>query len=157
MADEPNEDVVRKFWTEVLDPAGGYIEGIAEVWADDLVWHGPYALGTVRGKREFEQVFNVILGAFPDLKVTPEAIFSEGELVTTRYSWTGTHSGAFLGTAPTGRPVTVTGISIYRVANGKIVEEWFQQDFLGLLQQLGAAPLPGGPDPGGPGGPSTPA
>ena len=146
MSNEPNEDVVRKFWSEVLDPHGGYIEGIEEVWADDLVWHGPYALGTIRGKPQYEQILRAILGGFPDVKVSPEAIFSEDELVTTRYSWTGTHTGMFLGIAPTGRQVTVTGISIYRVANGKIAEEWFQQDFLGLLQQIGAAPMlgPGG-------------
>ena len=143
MANEPNEDVVRNFWSDVLEPHGGYIEGLEEVWADDLVWHGPYALGTIRGKQDYEQLVRMFEGAFPDVKITPEAIFSEGDLVTTRYTWTGTHTGEFLGIAPTGRRVTVSGISIYRVANGKIVEEWFQQDYLGVLQQLGAAP--GGP------------
>jgi steroid delta-isomerase-like uncharacterized protein len=130
---------------DVIDPHGGYIAGIEDVWADDLVWHGPHALGTIRGKAAFEGLFTMLLTAFPDSKVTPEAVFSAGDLVTVRYSWTGTHSGAFMGTPPTHRKVTVTGISIYRVANGKIVEEWFQQDFLGLLQQIGAAPMPGPP------------
>jgi steroid delta-isomerase-like uncharacterized protein len=141
-----NEAVVRRFWEEVLDPEGGYLEGIDEVWAGDLVWHGPAGLGTVRGKEEFKKIFNLILGGFPDLKVTPEKIITDDNenLVATRYTWRGTHSGAFMGIPPTGRAVTVTGISIYRVADGKIVEEWFQQDLLGLLQQIGAAPMPGG-------------
>ena len=141
-----NEAVVRRFWDEVLDPAGGYLDGIDEVWADDLVWHGPAGLGTVHGKEEFSKVFNLILGGFPDLKVTPEKIITDDNenLVATRYTWHGTHTGAFLGIPPTGRAVTVTGISIYRIADGKIVEEWFPQDLLGLLQQIGAAPLPGG-------------
>jgi steroid delta-isomerase-like uncharacterized protein len=140
------EAVVRRFWTEVLDPHGGYLEGIDEVWSDDLVWHGPAGLGTVRGKQEYKKTFNLFLGAFPDAKVTPEAILVDDNenLVTTRYSWRGTHTGEFLGIPPTGKPVTVTGISIYRVENDKIAEEWFQQDMLGLLQQIGAAPMPGG-------------
>jgi steroid delta-isomerase-like uncharacterized protein len=145
MSSAENEAVVRRFWTEVLDPDGGYIEGIEDVWADDLIWHGPHALGTVQGKAAFEKVFTTILNGFPDLKVTPEKIVADDDenLVATRYSWQGTHTGEFLGVPPTGRAVTVTGISIYRVANGKIVEEWFQQDMLGLLQQIGAVPAPG--------------
>lgn len=141
-----NEAVVRKFWTEVIDPEGGYIEAIDEVWEDDLVWHGPHMMPTVRGKEEFVSNFQPFLNAFPDAKMSPEKILADDneDLVTTLYSWRGTHTGEFMGMPPTGRVVTVYGISIYRIENGKIAEEWFQQDWLGLLQQIGVIPLPGG-------------
>ena len=141
-----NEAVVRRFWDEVLGPDGGYEEGIKEVWADDLVWHGPAGLGTVHGKEEYLKILKLFLSSFPDIKVTPEKILADDDenLVTTRYTWHGTHTGEFMGVAPTGRPVTVTGVSIYRIKDNKIVEEWFHQDLLGLMQQLGAAPMPGG-------------
>ena len=106
MSSAENEAVVRRFWTEVLDPHGGYIEGIEQVWADDLVWHGPHALGTVHGKAAFEKVFSTLLTAFPDAKVTPEKIIADDDedLVVTRYSWQGTHKGEFMGVPPPGGP-----------------------------------------------------
>lgn len=141
--EDENKAVVRRFWNEVIDPHGGYIAGIEDVWADDLVWHGPHMLGTIRGKAAFEGFVREMLTAFPAMQARPEAILADGDIVTARYSWQAANTGPFMGHPPTNREVTVTGISIYRVANGKIAEEWFQQDFLGLLQQLGMAPVPG--------------
>ena len=60
-----------------------------------------------------------------------------------RWTGRGTHAGDLMGIAPTGKQVTVTGISIQRIANGKIMEEWSTYDMLGMLQQLGVAPMPG--------------
>jgi predicted ester cyclase len=60
-----------------------------------------------------------------------------------RWSSTGTHNGVFMGIPPTGKPTTVTGIDIFRIAGGKLVELWQNWDQLGLLQQIGAIPAPG--------------
>ena len=60
-----------------------------------------------------------------------------------RWTGRGTHKGDLIGIAPTGKQVTVTGISIQRIANGKIMEEWSTYDMLGMLQQLGVAHMPG--------------
>jgi predicted ester cyclase len=60
-----------------------------------------------------------------------------------RYTWRGTHQGEFQGLSPTGRNVTVRGVGIFRIAGGKIVEEWWQEDLLGLLRQLEAIPAAG--------------
>ena len=60
-----------------------------------------------------------------------------------RYTFRGTHTGNFMGIAPTGKQVTQTGITIIRFANGKAVEQWANSDDLGLLQQLGVVPAPG--------------
>ena len=59
-----------------------------------------------------------------------------------RLTFTGTHTGPWMGIPPTGRPVTVKGMALYRLQDGKIVEQWTIGDTLGLLQQLGAVALP---------------
>ena len=65
-----------------------------------------------------------------------------GDKVVARYTWRGTQRGEFFGVPATGKTVAVTGLSCYRCAGGKIVEEWWLEDLLGLMQQLGAIPAP---------------
>jgi predicted ester cyclase len=81
--------------------------------------------------------------AFPDLRVTIEDLIAEGDRVAKLWSFEATHRGEFLGIAPTGRRVTWSGITIYRVAGDKVGECIWRTDALGLLQQLGAIPAPG--------------
>jgi len=78
--------------------------------------------------------------AFPDLALTVEQTVAEGDYVATRWTSRGTHKGELFGIAPTGKEAVVTGISIDRWQDGKIVESWTNWDTLGLLQQLGAVP-----------------
>jgi predicted ester cyclase len=68
--------------------------------------------------------------------------FAEGDKVATRWTARGTHTGEIAGIAPTGRDVTVTGLTISRFASGKVVEEWSTWDTLGMLVQLGVIPAP---------------
>jgi predicted ester cyclase len=60
--------------------------------------------------------------------------------VAVRQTWRGTHTGNFLGIPPTGKQVAFTSTEVYRVAGGRLAEEWVELDMLGLLQQLGAIP-----------------
>jgi len=78
--------------------------------------------------------------AFPDLRLAIEQQLAEGEYVTTRWNARGTHQGALLGMAPTGKQATVTGITIDRIVDGRFVESWTNWDTLGLMQQLGVVP-----------------
>jgi predicted ester cyclase len=78
--------------------------------------------------------------AFPDLSFTIDQTVAEGEYVACRWTSRGTHKGELFGIAATGKEATVTGISIDRWQNGKIVESWVNWDTLGLLQQIGAVP-----------------
>jgi predicted ester cyclase len=82
--------------------------------------------------------------AFPDLKVTSEFELADGDKVVMRWTAAGTHNGELMGIPPTGKRVQMTGISISRVAGGKIVEEWNETDQMNLMQQLGVVPAPGG-------------
>jgi crotonobetaine/carnitine-CoA ligase len=81
-----------------------------------------------------------VFTAFPDSHYTLEDMIAEGDKLVVRWTSQGTHCGEFMGVAPTGRRVTARGISIYRMDQGKIAEEWFVVDRLGLLEQLGATP-----------------
>jgi predicted ester cyclase len=80
--------------------------------------------------------------AFPDLHVTVDQQLAEGDLVTTRWTATGTHQGELMGVAPTGKQATVTGILIDRFEGDRIAESWEVWDALGLMQQLGAVATP---------------
>ena len=109
----------------------------------DVVFHS--ASTTMRGLEAYKQFLSMLFTAFPDLQFTIEDMIAEGDTVVVRYSTRGTHQGPFRGIAPTGKQVSGTGMFIDRIVNGKAVEQWFNGDDLGLLQQLGVIPAPGQP------------
>lgn len=81
--------------------------------------------------------------AFPDLEMHEEAIIAEGDTVAVRYAWRGTHEGELMGIDPTGTTVEATGMAFVRFENGKRTKDWFCDDTLGILQQLGVVESPG--------------
>ena len=96
----------------------------------------------VRGIEGLKQFVSMIRSALPDLRITLEDDIAEGNKVVSRWGAQGTHQGELMGIAPTGNHVAITGITIHRIENGKIVEEWENWDALGLMQQIGAIPSP---------------
>lgn len=82
------------------------------------------------------------VAAFPDQQTTIEDVIAEEDKVVVRATFRATHLGDLYGIPPTGRAVTMPWISIYRLANGKIVEHWYEDDTMGLMQQLGVVPAP---------------
>ena len=119
----------------------GDLAVIDELCTPNHVSHNPPLI--THGPEEYKQTFSMLLTAFPDLHFTIEDQLAEGDKVATRYAWRGTHKGTFMGMPPTGKHVTVTGISISHWVDGKSDEVWTNLDSLGLLQQLGAVPAPG--------------
>jgi steroid delta-isomerase-like uncharacterized protein len=114
-----------------------YVE--EEVYAPDLVWHEPDQ--DVRGIEEGKQFASTFLEAFPDAQVTVEDMIAEGDKVVSRYTIRGTHQGETEEFGPpTGEQIELEGITIHRIEDGKIVEEWERYDNLSILQQLGLAP-----------------
>jgi steroid delta-isomerase-like uncharacterized protein len=131
---EENKDLARRSW-ELLEN----LDILDEVYATDLVWHEPDQ--DIQGLEEARQFVSMYETAFPDLSATVEDVIAEGDKVVTRYTVRGTHQGEIEEFGPpTGRQVEVKGITIHRVEDGKIVEEWERYDNLSLLQQLGLAP-----------------
>jgi predicted ester cyclase len=130
MTPQEHKAIVRRFFEEAWNQRK--LDVIDEVFAPTVVFNGqPVALETIKqslaGRR----------AAFPDIQVTVEDQAAEGDKVSTRRTWRGTHQGPYRGIAPTGKRVTWTQISIVRLSEGKIVEDWAVSDELGLLQQLG--------------------
>ena len=96
------------------------------------------------GFEAFKQFVYGVYEALPDLHHEIEDLIAEGDRVVMRATDTGTQKGVFMGVPPTGKKVTVGAIGIFRFVEDKIVEGWEELDMLGLLQQLGAVPSPGG-------------
>ena len=95
------------------------------------------------GLEAYKQFLSMYITAFPDLQFTVEDMIAEGDRVVARCTTRGSHQGTLMGIPPSGKRVTITGISITRIANGKAVEDWVNFDTLGMLQQIGAIPMPG--------------
>src|SRR5215217_3493261 len=139
MSTEENKTLVRRFEEEVWN--GRKPSLVEEFFAASHIFR---AAGSPPLDREgHRQMIAYFQSAFPDGRNTSEELLAEGDKVVQRWRFRGTHQGAFQGIAPTGRHVTLTGISIWRVDGGTIVESWHELDSLGLLQQLGVSPTPG--------------
>jgi steroid delta-isomerase-like uncharacterized protein len=115
---------------------------IDELVAPDYVGHDPTQPEPIRGPKGFKQFVDMYQSAFQDAAVTIDDQIAEGDRVVTRWTGRGTHTGELLGIAPTGKEVTVSGVTVSRLVNGKIAEEWELMDMLGMLVQLGAVPQP---------------
>jgi len=107
--------------------------------APDVVDHAGTP-GQPQGIEGFRSFAALVLGAFPDLDLVIEDCFGAGDRAVARWTATATHAGDLLGIRPTRRQVTMSGIDIARVADGRIVELWAQVDFAGVMAQLGADP-----------------
>jgi predicted ester cyclase len=139
---EANKELSRRFTAlfNTDDPAA-LAAAIGEVTTADVELHAGSA-GEVRGQQQFQQLIQAWRAAFPDARSTVEEQVAEGDRVVTRWTARGTHTGDFQEMAPTGKPFTLTGITIERVVDAKIAEVWVNRDDLGLLGQLGALLAP---------------
>lgn len=98
--------------------------------------------GVEPNREVYKQGVHSFHAGFPDIKWTTEDVVAEGDKVAVHWKGQGTHKGEFWGVPPTGKKVTVGGISIIRIEGNKIVEEWGYIDTMGLMGQLGALPPP---------------
>jgi steroid delta-isomerase-like uncharacterized protein len=137
MAQE-NSSLIRRWFEEVWNK--GRMEAIDEMASADVVGHGQAQHATDIGLKEFKPFVHALRSAFPDMKINIDYVIEQGDKVVARWTSTMTHKGEFLGFAPTGKKVTVTGTTTQRVSGGKIVEGWDNWDQLGLLVQIGAVP-----------------
>ena len=113
---------------------------IDEIWSPEFIAHHPAIPGSPLDFESFKQVCLAYITALPDLHGVHDETIAEGDKIVCRWTSTGTHLGKLMGIPPTGKKVTYTGITITRFADGKIVEQWWTMDTLGLMQQLGAIP-----------------
>ncbi|HZB11357.1 MAG TPA: SpoIIE family protein phosphatase [Rubrobacter sp.] len=124
-AEEKNKALVRTFFEEAWGK--GNVAAVDEFMADEYVEH-PRPSTLPPGTEGLKQLIAAYRTAFPDLKMTLDDIFAEGEMVAFRWSVSGTHLGDWLGVPPTGNHVRATGITVFRIAGGKVVESWTSID-----------------------------
>jgi len=140
MSTEENKAIARRVNDEIWSE--GHLDVIDELFADDFVATIVGAPEQIRGPQGFREFVVTYRTAFPDLRITVDEQFAEGETVVTRWTATGTNEGELMGIPATGKQATTAGININRISDGKLVEGWGLFDQLGLLQQLGAVPVP---------------
>ncbi len=142
MQTEANKAVYRRFIEEGFNQ--GRLAALDEVLASTYVNHSAPP-GVPFGAEGVKQIITLFRSAFPDFRIEIHEQVAEGDIVSSRATFRGTHRGPLFGIPATGRQVTMPGLSMVRVANGQIQEGWIQNDVLGLLQQLGATTLPAPP------------
>jgi steroid delta-isomerase-like uncharacterized protein len=141
MSPDENKTLVRRFIEEVISQ--GNLAVLTDLLAPHYQYHAPGM--EVSGPDGMHQVFSMLRTAFPDWYETIDDLIAEGDKVVFRVTGRGTHRGPFSGIPPMGKQVTMQGIDIVRIADGKLVEHWAIFDQLGMLQQLGAIPRPDQP------------
>jgi len=138
---ETNKAIVQRMIDEVMNQQN--LAVVDELFAADYLMHDPAWPMEVKGPEGFKQWAGAMLDPyFSDSRITIEDMIAEADSVAVRWTWSATHTGEFMGIPPTGRQITVAGISIHRFSDGKFVESWVNYDSLGMMQQLTAEEWP---------------
>ena len=136
MSTDDNKALVQRFFEEVINQKN--VAALDQFVSPNAVNHTvPSGL-----PHEPNQFLSMHLNAFPDVKATVENLLADGDKVVALVSYRGTHRGAFRAISPTGKPISVMGINIFRIVNGKMEEHWGFADRLSALQQLGVVSPP---------------
>ena len=139
MSEDANKALVRRFYEEI---DAGNLDAMDELVAEDYIDHSPPPFpGLASGREGLKQAFEIFWKATPGHHVIEDQI-AEGDKVVTRLRGRATFTGEILGIPPNGKVVEITGLSIHRIADGKLVEHWANADLHSFMQQLGALPAP---------------
>jgi steroid delta-isomerase-like uncharacterized protein len=141
MAAQDNKTISRRFFEEVWN--GGNLDALDDLAAQDCVLHDR-DMGEHRGVDAAREFVTAYRKAFPDLRFTIEEQIAEADKVATRWTARGTHRSELMGIPPTEKSVSVSGITIDRIAGGRIAESIGSWDALGMMQQLGILSGPAG-------------
>jgi steroid delta-isomerase-like uncharacterized protein len=133
---ESNKHVVSRIWDEIWNL--GELDACFQVFSADYFGHLP--MMDVHGPEEFRKLVRAYRSAYPDVHLTVEDIFGVGDKMAVRWTSRGTHLGEMMGVPPSGNKIEIMGISLFRVQDGKVVEEWEGFDTLTMMQQIGAIP-----------------
>jgi steroid delta-isomerase-like uncharacterized protein len=133
-----NKEIARRFMDECWSQ--GKLDAIPELVSDNCSLHDSVFPNLGAGVENIKRHINMCRSGFPDLKFTIEDTIAERNEVVLHWTGSGTHKGQFLGMAPTNKNATVSGTSIFRIDDEKIVEQWADWNLMSLMEQLGMAP-----------------
>jgi steroid delta-isomerase-like uncharacterized protein len=137
---QENKAIARRFIQAWSADNLGIVDDLAAT--DITVWYSHFS-EPIQGAAAFKQMLNQTFTSFPDMQITADELLAEGNKVVVRWTYTATHrKGEVFGIPPRGERVSVSGITVYRIADGKVVEEVGVADALSLMLQLGAVPAP---------------
>lgn len=136
---EANKALVREFIDALFSK--GDLGAVDDYLAEDFVNHDPpFGVSADReGMRGAGAMFREV---FPDWHSDVHLLVGEDDIVVELFTASGTHRGEIMGVAPTGQAVTLPGINVFRIQDGRIVERWGRLDDLGFLRQLGLVAQP---------------
>ena len=132
---EQNKAIAKRAFEEIL--SSGRFELAEQLYAKDFVNHGIHRDVTLE---EDQAALKGWHQAFPDVVIVPEKLIAEGDLVTIYWIARGTNTGTGNGLPATGKKAELAGITIWRIVDGRIREEWSAFDQLSMMQQLGLLP-----------------
>jgi predicted ester cyclase len=132
-----NRDTVRLYWDEFINRKN---LALAErILAPGFLLHDPLSPAPV-GRDVFVGMLTELFGSFPDIQYKSEEEFAEASKLVIRWSMSATHRGSFIGIAPTGKKVSMSGVDMLYLSGGKIETLRIEANLLGLAHQLGAVP-----------------
>jgi len=137
MSSEQNKTIVRRLLEE---PWTGNLRVVDELIYPKYIGYDPAIPEPLRGPDGFKENVATYRGAYSDARITVDEQIAEGDKVATRWTGRGTHDGDLMGVSPTGKKVTVSGLTFSRIANGKVVEDYTNWDTFGMMQKLGVVP-----------------
>ena len=121
-------------WVDVVN--SGTLDRIESVWADDCVVHAGGGLPEVRGVGSLGGLLTVYRAALSNLRITTESLVAEGDKVAARFTTRGRHDGEFLDIPATGVSIEIGGFGLFRIAEGRIAEEWLLDDLASFIAQV---------------------
>lgn len=141
MSTTQNKNTIRRFYNEVITSQDGQV--VNALIAPEITVHDP-VMGELHGIDAFRRLIKVFQLGFPQRSATVEVLLAEDDLVSALHTHNAINSGSFMGLPPTEREITIRGLELFRLRDGKIVELWRHDDDAGLMRQLGLIPAPAG-------------
>ena len=132
--------IVRRLYEDVWNKRK--LELVSDLISPSHALHDNNSAGSSVGPEAYRAQIAIFLAAFPDLRFTVEDIVAEKDKVVASWTISGTHKGDLWGVRPTNKKVSMDGVTIHHLANGKIIDSYITSDALGLMRQLGAVPAP---------------
>ena len=133
-----NKAIIRRLYDEVWNERK--VEVIKEIISPSHALHGPIVSGSSIGPEAYKRNVLVFLAGYPDLHWTIEDTIAENDKVVACWTISGTHRGDYMGIPATNKKVSVDGITIHHIADGKIMDSYSNWDVLGMMQQVGVVP-----------------
>jgi len=130
--------IVRRLYEDVWNKRK--LEMVSDIISPSHALHDNNSSGSSVGPEAYRAQVAVFLAAFPDLRFTVEDTVAEKDKVAASWTISGTHKGEYLGVRPTNKKISMDGITIHHIANGRIIDSYISSDFLGLMRQLGLVP-----------------